>query len=188
MYMICKAAYWSAEWHKGQFRKWPYGPHREPYADHPARVASIVTREGLWMEDNGMSLLEVEDAIVAAYLHDVVKDTDVNLNTVDAVFSSAVAKLVWELTNQFTPDMCELNRAERKDNEFARLRDCSLRARIIKAIDRIDNLKTLWCSPKGFQKVYYDESLLLFHSLNTHQMSERLQSEVYDIIKKAKPQ
>ena len=102
MNKILKAAEFATEAHEGQVRKYV----NEPYVRHPARVAARV------------SLLPwaTEEMVCAAYLHDTIEDCDVSYHD-DLVpqFGKAVADLVDELTDAFTPETHPaLNRKTRK--------------------------------------------------------------------------
>lgn len=100
----------------------------EPYIIHPARVAAMVAE-----------LPEAtEDMVVAAWLHDVVEDTEVNQMEILQMFGESVADLVDWLTN---PTFVGDNRAARKAKIFARLAQAPDEAKRIKMCDRIDNLR-----------------------------------------------
>lgn len=65
--------------HEGQFRK----GSGQPYIEHPAAVAKILTDMGA-----------PEDVICAGWLHDTVEDTDVTLEQVISEFGEHVGQLV----------------------------------------------------------------------------------------------
>lgn len=93
----------------------------QPYITHPRRVAAAVAAAGL-----------DEEAVAAAWLHDVVEDCDVTLDEIEAEFGPQVAHLVGLLTR--TPDMD-------KDAYYRRLRDDEdQRGLVIKKADIADNL------------------------------------------------
>ena len=72
MNVIIKAAQFARKAHGGQKRKFS----NEPYIHHPARVAA-----------RAMLLPETTEALVcAAWLHDVVEDCGVSLQTLTEVF------------------------------------------------------------------------------------------------------
>jgi (p)ppGpp synthase/HD superfamily hydrolase len=80
--------------------------HRRKYSDelyevHLITVAAIVA-----------SVTQDERTIAAAYLHDVVEDTDVTLDEVEAAFGPDVAELVENLKDISRPS--DGNRAQRK--------------------------------------------------------------------------
>lgn len=80
-----------------------------------------------------------DDARVVGYLHDVVEDTPVTLETIRAEFGDSVARCVALLTDQ--PGA---NRAERKMRTHAKLAavtGADELALIVKAADRLSNLR-----------------------------------------------
>lgn len=93
----------------------------QPYINHPRRVAAAVAAAGL-----------DEEAVAAAWLHDVVEDCDVTLDEIEVRFGPQVAHLVGLLTR--IPDMD-------KDVYYQRLRDDEdQRGVVIKKADIADNL------------------------------------------------
>lgn len=75
--------------HAGQVRKWT----GEEYAAHPARVVGILRQH---LPDAS------DDVIAAAWLHDVVEDTAVDLDAIEQSFGAVTSALVWELTKPNT--------------------------------------------------------------------------------------
>lgn len=76
------------------------------------------------------------NVIAAAYLHDLVEDTDKTIRFVRDQFNNHVADLVWRLTDE--PGK---NRAERHLNTYWKIR-ASNDAVLIKLADRIVNMQT----------------------------------------------
>lgn len=142
---ILRAAHVAALAHGAQMRK----VTGRPYVEHPARVAARV-----------LVRPDVDEAMVAAaLLHDVVEDTAVTLDEIRAEFGDAVADLVHALTNVYKAGAHPgLNRAERKRLEAARLAGIPRAAKIIKMLDRIDNLREAPGQDAGFLRVYAAES------------------------------
>lgn len=163
MSLIIKAAQAAEFWHRGQKRKY----NGRPYIEHPARVA------------NRMMLHKLADEInvAAAWLHDVVEDCDVSqvklhdllchsfesserkLEIENCEKSQKIVDIVQSLTNPSKDS--SLNRAARKEMDREHLRNAPQIVKIIKMIDRIDNLRDLSAGPIDFQKKYANESLLL---------------------------
>lgn len=101
-----------------------YGEH--PYVFHLDAVAALASSYG-------------DEAVVVAYLHDVVEDTAVRLDEVASIFGSAVARCVALLT-----DEPGANRKERKARTYARLAQVQgpdELALIVKAADRLANVR-----------------------------------------------
>jgi (p)ppGpp synthase/HD superfamily hydrolase len=97
--------------------------------------------------------------VAAAFLHDVVEDTPHTLGEVAAEFGPEVARLVEELTNPSKGS--KASRSERKQQDREHLAEVSVEAKIIKLLDRIDNLHEMTEAPSGFRKKYCEESRLL---------------------------
>lgn len=144
MSLIIDAAQYAARRYAGQFRKYT----NAPYITHPCRVAGRVAIHDF----------ASEELVAAAYLHDVVEDCDVSIETIRELFGQRVAKYVEELTN--TSKFNGLNRAARKAEDRQRISQASASAKIVKLIDRIDNLRELDWSD-GFAKLYSKESRAL---------------------------
>lgn len=150
--LIAKAKEKATAAHEGQMRDWGGGP----YIQHPARVAAIIA-----------ALPGANEAMVAAaWLHDVVEDTDVPLAEIDRDFGDAVANLVMWMTN---PEKLRTeNRLTYKLRTFARLAEAPLQARQIKMCDRLDNVRDTPAEPaaaRSFGKTYARESRMLFESI-----------------------
>lgn len=105
--------------------KQAYGAH--PYVYHLDMVAGYLSAYG-------------ELAQVIAYLHDVVEDTEVSLQSIEATFGCFVAECVNLLSDEPAP-----TRQERKAKSYQKLAtvtgDAEL-ALIVKVADRIANVKT----------------------------------------------
>lgn len=101
--------------HKGQLRD-----GGEPYIIHPQQVAKIVS-----------CITDDEDLIAAAWLHDLIEDTDVTYHDIEEEFGTRVADLVHELTHELSP----------RGNYFPRL--LSRDAILIKFADRLSNLSDM---------------------------------------------
>lgn len=122
-----RADEWAQIAHDGQARK----GSGEPYVEHSRRVAAMVRSLGV-----------PEHVVAAALLHDVLEDTDLTYRDLDAEFGLAVAELVLELTDVYTPNRRpSWNREMRKKAEAERYRSLSAHAKLIKICDVLDNAK-----------------------------------------------
>lgn len=128
--------------HYGQERKYTPG---EPYIVHPIMVAGLVQSHG---GDRNM--------VAAAFLHDVLEDTDATVDQLVHYFNADVANLVIELTDVFVKPE-QGNRKQRKELERARLSEISARAQTIKLADIIDNTDDIVEHDQNFAKVYLAE-------------------------------
>ena len=79
-----KALAFAREKHDGQLRK----DNVTPYITHPIAVVKL-------LRDIGIS---DSDIIASGYLHDVVEDCAVSIETIDREFNSEVARIVGVLT------------------------------------------------------------------------------------------
>ena len=126
----------------------------EEYVTHPIRVSERV--KGYTQDEN---------VVAATILHDVLEDTDVDESTLREIFGDKITDLVVELTNPSKElDLTETSRAERKAVDREHLLHVSDEAKLIKLLDRIDNLNDLggWPGKKNkFKELYANESLLL---------------------------
>ena len=130
--LIERAARTSEAAHRGQFRA-----SGEPYLVHALSVADILI--GLNMD---------AEAVAAALLHDVVEDTDLGLEDIEARFGPVIAQLVDGVTK-----MGQIGRfrdaAQREQQDAESVRKLLLamvedvRVVLIKLADRLHNMRTL---------------------------------------------
>lgn len=144
--MIIKAARFAAEAHRGQWRKYT----EVPYIVHPMRVAGRLT----------LTPGATEEVVAAAWLHDVVEDCPNFRNSLHREFPTEVTLLVGELTNP-SIHYPEFNRATRKQMDREHLARASYWAKVVKLVDRIDNLNDMVGAKGGFKVKYCAESVLL---------------------------
>lgn len=120
----------------------------EDYIVHPREVAGLVEKAG-----------GSPEMIQAAWLHDVVEDTSVQIEVIRAVFGIEVAKLVDELTDKSKPE--DGPRVVRKMIDRARLAAASPEAQTIKLADLCSNTKSIVEHDQKFARVYLDEKAML---------------------------
>lgn len=122
------ARYFAAGAHAGvgQIRKYT----GEPYITHPERVAALVECYG-----------GNEDQICAAYLHDVVEDTQATLEDITREFGEKIANLVDQLTDVSKPE--DGNRATRKEMDRMHLMSITPEGKMVKLADLIDNSRNI---------------------------------------------
>jgi (p)ppGpp synthase/HD superfamily hydrolase len=124
----------------------------EPYIVHPIAVAELVR-----------SVPHTSEMVAAAYLHDVVEDTPVTIEAIEAEFGTAVAELVGWLTDVSTPD--DGNRARRKGLDLKRIAKAPPEAKTIKLADLVDNTLTVKDRDPAFWRVYRREKQALLQVL-----------------------
>lgn len=105
------------KWHKGQYRK----DNITPYINHPVDVVSLLKEWGV--NDNA--------SIAAAYLHDLLEDTNVKEATIRQVFGPNILNKVKKLTKEENQNKEEYIKNIAKDSDIYVL--------LIKYADRISN-------------------------------------------------
>ena len=128
----------------GQLRKYT----NEPYIVHPAEVVSIVR-----------SVPHTEAMLAAAWLHDVVEDTGVTIETVRAEFGTEVADLVSWLTDVSRPE--DGNRAHRKARDREHTAQAPAEAQTVKLADLISNTRSIMAHDPKFAVTYLEEKRAL---------------------------
>ena len=150
MTIIDKARYFATAAHAAVGHKRKYSD--DDYIVHPQRVADIVARHG-----------GTDSMIAAAWLHDVVEDTNVTMDTITGMFGSVVASLVDDLTD--VSCSYDGNRATRKSIDAQHTADASADAQFIKCADIIDNSWDIRDKDPSFWKVYQREMSLLLDEM-----------------------
>jgi (p)ppGpp synthase/HD superfamily hydrolase len=120
----------------------------EPYICHPADVRDLVA-----------TVPHTDEMLAAAWLHDVVEDTEVTFAAINQEFGPIVEDLVRWLTDVATPE--DGNRAVRKRLDKEHLAGAPAAAQTIKVADLIDNSRTILTRDPQFAKVYLREKRAL---------------------------
>ncbi|MBI4952870.1 MAG: bifunctional (p)ppGpp synthetase/guanosine-3',5'-bis(diphosphate) 3'-pyrophosphohydrolase [Myxococcales bacterium] len=133
--------------HAWHFAEAAHGPQLrksgDPYFVHPARVAGIITDLRLDVA-----------SVCAALLHDVVEDTAVSQEALEAEFGTEIAFLVDGVTKLSKINF--LSKQDRQAESFRKMivamaRD--IRVLVVKLCDRLDNMRTLeFMSPEGQER------------------------------------
>ncbi len=115
--------------HKDQYRK-----SGEPYIFHPISVAKIVA-EKIGLDAN---------SIAAALLHDVVEDSEYNIEKIKSAFGEKIARIVEGLTkiSRLKKDKIVSIQSENFRKMLLTLND-DVRVILIKIADRLHNMRTL---------------------------------------------
>ena len=157
---IMLAAHFASAWHAGQKRK-----HKDvPYTEHLLRVAGRVM----------LRADATEDMVCAAFLHDAIEDQATSPER-EAIIQEGLTRLggtVPELVHGLTNSKIPGPRAHRKKMDRARLATQSREVKLIKLIDRIDNLTESLDDCRlgldknwAFNSLYADESAALLEVL-----------------------
>jgi (p)ppGpp synthase/HD superfamily hydrolase len=153
--IIIQAALFAADAHNNKSKS-PTGHLRKftgrPYIEHPLRV---MTRT--------MLVLPSEEYVAAAVLHDTVEDCKVTFEELNESFGPIVATIVRALTNPSKGS--DGNRTTRKEIDRKHLMCCPTEVKIIKLIDRIDNVRDMAGGDVGFKRLYAQESILLAEAI-----------------------
>jgi (p)ppGpp synthase/HD superfamily hydrolase len=135
-------------WHQNQVRKYT----DEPYIVHPAAVAKLI-------RDNGGT----EDQICAAWMHDVLEDTNCPEKDI-AAFGSDVLRMVKGMTNPSKP--ADGNRAARQAIDRQWLSEQYRDVLEIRICDIFDNTKSIErYDPKFAYGTYVPEKRLMLPTL-----------------------
>ena len=126
--LVCRAFEFAYQLHKGQMRA-----SGDPYIAHPVAVAGLLRSLG---GDSAM--------IAAGFLHDVVEDTEVSADEIEAIFGAEVRHLVEGVTklSKFNFDSKTEQQAENFRRMFLAMAQ-DIRVIVVKLADRLHNMRTL---------------------------------------------
>ena len=150
--MVKKALAFAELKHSGQIRKYT----GEDYIVHPIEVAELVAtmlREVTLHQMYKMGNFSIEEAYIAALLHDVVEDCGVSNIEIAAMFGANVALIVEGLTD----DKLEGNRAARKEKMLRKHNSMPAIVRFIKVCDLIHNMRSILAYDIDFGVVFLKE-------------------------------
>ncbi len=127
----------------------------EPYIFHPIAVAQIC------VDEIGLG----PTAVIAALLHDVVEDTDMELNDIEKLFGKKVAKIIDGLTK--ISGVFLQGTSQQAENFRKTLLTLSedVRVILIKIADRLHNMRTLESMPRNTQLKISSETIFLYAPL-----------------------
>ncbi|MBA9079035.1 MULTISPECIES: RelA/SpoT family protein [Rufibacter] len=164
--IIKKAFNTSLEAHKDMRRK-----SGEPYILHPLAVAQIA------VEEIGLGTT----SIVAALLHDVVEDTDLEIADIERDFGPRVAKIIEGLTK--ISGVFEYGTSQQAENFRKMLLTLSddVRVILIKLADRLHNMRTLGSMARDKQLKIASETMYLYAPLAHRLGLYAIKSELEDL-------
>ncbi|AFL84517.1 (p)ppGpp synthetase, RelA/SpoT family [Belliella baltica DSM 15883] len=164
--VIKKAFNVSNEAHKEMRRK-----SGEPYIYHPLEVALVC------VEEIGLG----PTSIVAALLHDVVEDTDWELEDIEREFGHKVMQIIDGLTKiSGVFDYGSSQQAENFRKMLLTLSD-DVRVILIKIADRLNNMRTLSSMPRHKQLKIASETMYLYAPLAHRLGLYTIKSELEDL-------
>lgn len=152
--------------HEGQMRK-----SGDRFIEHPIGVARILAEEGM-------------DAttVIAAFLHDVVEDTDVELDDLREAFGGEVARLIDGLTK-----IEKIGLRSREQERAINLRKMivamagDIRVLVIKLADRLHNMRTLDALDVSKRELVAAETLEIYAPLAHRLAMQKVRTELEDL-------
>lgn len=164
--LIKRAFTISMDAHKDMRRK-----SGEPYIFHPLSVAEIC------VEEIGLGTT----SIVAALLHDVVEDTDIQLKELEGIFGKKIAKIIDGLTK--IRGVFEYGTSAQAENFRKMLFTLSedVRVILIKLADRLHNMRTLESMPRNKQLRVSSETIYLYAPLAHRLGLNAIKTELEDL-------
>lgn len=162
---ISKKAYlFAKEKHTSQIRK---DIIPKDYITHPINVASLVKE---YTSD--------ENLIAAAFLHDVLEDTDATYNDLVKLFGNKIANIVQSLTND--EKQKELYGKEKYlSKKMVNMSDDEL---LIKLCDRLDNVNSLGDADDIFRLKYIEETKNIVKYVESNRKLHKNHSDIINKI------
>ncbi|WP_298614000.1 bifunctional (p)ppGpp synthetase/guanosine-3',5'-bis(diphosphate) 3'-pyrophosphohydrolase [uncultured Thermosynechococcus sp.] len=164
--LVCRAFQFAYDLHKGQQRA-----SGEPYIAHPVAVASILRDLG-----GGPALL------AAGLLHDVIEDTAVTAEELEANFGAEVRRLVEGVTKLSKFNFS--SKTERQAESFRRMflaMAQDIRVIVVKLADRLHNMRTLEYLPEDRRRAIAQETRDVFAPLANRLGIWRIKWELEDL-------
>jgi len=163
---IKRAFYMSLEAHKNMRRR-----SGEPYIFHPLAVAQIC------VEEIGLGTT----SIISALLHDVVEDTEMEIEDIERHFGKKVARIIDGLTK--ISGVFDYGTSEQAENFRKMLLTLSddVRVILVKLADRLHNMRTLDSMPRHKQIRVSSETIYLYAPLAHRLGLYSIKSELEDL-------
>jgi GTP pyrophosphokinase len=169
--LVTRAFVFAAAAHEGQQRR-----SGSPFIEHPAGVARICAQLRL-----------DEQTIAAALLHDVVEDTETDIDDVRAEFGDEVAKLVEGVTKLTRIQFQSREQAEAENyRKMVVAMSEDVRVILIKLADRLHNMRTIEYLGKQKQIQKAKETLEVYaplaHRLGIHALKWELEDLAFQTL------
>ena len=152
--------------HEGQYRV-----SEEPYIVHPVEVAKIL-----------VDLKADNHTIIAAFLHDILEDTDTQPEEIEKRFGSDVLNLVQSVTK--LGKLKFKSKEERQAENFRRLFIAmanDIRVIFLKLADRLHNMRTLNFMAANKQQKIAQETLDIFAPLANRLGIGKMKAELENV-------
>ena len=164
--LIKKAFTISLEAHKDMRRK-----SGEPFIFHPLAVAEIC------VEEIGLGTT----SIIAALMHDVVEDTEIELADIERMFGKKITRIIDGLTK--IRGVFEYGTSQQAENFRKMLFTLSedVRVILIKLADRLHNMRTLDSMPRNKQLKVANETIYLYAPLAHRLGLNAIKTELEDL-------
>jgi len=127
---LLAAIVFAAHKHRDQRRK---DESASPYINHPIALANFLANEGG---------IDDERVLIAAILHDTIEDTETTEQELVREFGQEIASIVLEVT-----DDKSLPKSERKRLQIEHAASLSRRAKLVKLVDKVCNLRDIAETP-----------------------------------------
>ncbi|MEM5528208.1 RelA/SpoT family protein [Gammaproteobacteria bacterium AS21] len=166
VHQVRRAYFYAEQAHEGQWRK-----SGEPYVTHPLAVASILAT----MHMDHQSLM-------AAMLHDVIEDTEVDFPGIESQFGLPVATIVEgvsKLTNLEVETKAEAQAENFQKMVMAMAED--IRVILVKLADRLHNMRTLGSMPGHKRRRIAKETLDIYAPIAARLGMRNIQIELQEL-------
>lgn len=164
--LVRRAYFYAEQAHDGQRRK-----SGEPYVTHPLAVANVLA--GMHMD---------HQSLMAAMLHDVIEDTEIDYAGIESQFGTSVADIV-DGVSKLTHLEFE-TRAEAQAENFQKMVLAmaeDIRVILVKLADRLHNMRTLGAMRPDKQRRIARETLDIYAPIAARLGMRDLQVELEDL-------
>lgn len=163
---VRRAYFYAEQAHDGQRRK-----SGEPYVTHPLAVANVLA--GMHMD---------HQSLMAAMLHDVIEDTEIDYSGIESQFGTSVADIVdgvSKLTHLEFETKAEAQAENFQKMVLAMAED--IRVILVKLADRLHNMRTLGAMRPDKQRRIARETLDIYAPIAARLGMRDLQVELEDL-------
>lgn len=163
--LLLKAYEFAKKAHEGQFRA-----SGEPYIQHPLEVTNIL-----------LTLRPDEDSLVTCLLHDVIEDTNTNIEDIRKEFGEGVIPLLKGMEKLGAVYYRGRERQVENLRKMFIAMATDIRVILIKLADRLHNMRTLQYIPEEKQKRIAEETLTVYSPIASRLGIYRVKNELDDL-------